>query len=524
MFVKPLALSFGEVQRSPGTTPDAPAREEQLWIAVYQSNLSMQAIEPQAAARRDSRPTVVVEPLGGRLRVIALNDAARSRGVRPGLDLNAAFAFSGALRVLERSHSAEQDLLEACAAVCHRFTPSVSLEPPESLLLEVRASLTLFGGIELLKAALGAALVPVAASFRLSIAPTPLAALWLARGEGGDAASHAALIPRLSRLSLSVTRWSDPVLDLLEGMGIATIGDCLRLPRDGFARRVGVLHLEEIDKALGKRPDLRAGFEAPQHLGFEVELADECTSLPIFTDAVTRMVEHLASELRVRQSQIAKMQLSFLHRRAAPTVYRLELLDSTCDRQRLLELVCDKLERIELPAPATALRLAAGPLESAILNTGHLFKGEGEAAGGGEARARLVERLRGRLGQSAVRGLAPAADHRPERAWLATDAPQALRRQARNDRGMAEWERTFAPGERPLWLAPVPEPLHCVEGQPRLGGPLRVLEGPERIESGWWNGEGIARDYYVALGPEGERLWIFRDRADRRWYLQGRFG
>jgi protein ImuB len=485
--------------------------------------------------------------------------------------LSAAFAFSGALRVLERSPRAERTLLEALAVIGHRFTPGVILEPPDGLLLEVQASLALFGGIDRLRAALCEALDARAPGFRVAVAPTPLAALWLSRS-GSEESNDETLVSRLGPLPLAVTRWPATVLGLLEGVGVTTIGDCLRLPRDGFARRAGKAYLEALDKSLGKHADPRAAFETSKHLDFEIELADETTSLPIFVDAVTRMTEELARELKIRQAQVGKLKLVFEHRRIEPTVHRLELLESTGHRLRLLELLCDKLERTELPAPAAALRLSAGPLEPAIAEDGRLFKGEASAESG--ARARLVERLRGRLGEAAVHGLAPAADHRPERAWTATEVPGVLLRRnqrrlpsgcrasGRDATSTASDERTppdartardsstpdarttpdsstspdartarvpmrGVPGEwveRPLWLLPLPEPLRCVAGRPQLDGGLRMIDGPERIESGWWDGNDVGRDYFVAVGHGGERLWVFRDRADCRWYLHGRFG
>jgi len=560
MSSKPLALTFGEAQGTPAAADGRP-RIEQLWIGVHWPALALQAVETlgddadtrlvteagrsglDAIVRagrlhEDRRPTVVVEPSAGRLRVIAMNDAARRRGIRRGLDLGAAFAFSGALRVLERSHRAERSLLEGLAMIGQRFTPSVSLEPPDGLLLEVQASLALFGGIDRLRNVLCEALAALAPGFRVAVAPTPLAALWLSRADGADAAGDESLASRLGRLPLTVTRWPASVLDLLDGIGVTTIAGCLRLPRDGFARRVGNAYLEALDKSLGKRADPRAPFDPPKHLDFEMELVDESTSLAVFVDAVTRMTEQLARELAIRQAQVGRLVLVFEHRRAEPTVHRLELLEHTGNGLRLLELLCDKLERIELQAPATALRLTAGPLEPATAVNRRLFKGEGGTEGG--ARARLVERLRGRLGQSAVHGLGCAADHRPERAWVATEVPGVLlrrggpraRSEARQD-GTGEMghasdmpPRTSAvvAAERPLWLSPVPEPLRCVSGRPHLDGRLRVVEGPERIESGWWDGDDVGRDYFIAVGTRGERLWIFRDRADGRWYLHGRFG
>src|SRR5690606_26500695 len=354
----------------------------------------------------------------------------------------------------------------------------------------------------------------------------PLAALWLSRARREESAGET-LAARLGPLPLGVTRWPDTALDLLEGIGVTTIGECLRLPRDGFARRAGHAYLAALDKALGKLADPRVPFEPSKHLDFEIELADESTSLAVFVDAVTRMAEQLARELTIRHAQVGKLVLVFEHRRAEPTVHRLELLEHTGNGLRLLELLCDKLERIELPAPATALRLRAGPLEPAVAEAGRLFKGDGSTEGG--ARARLVERLRGRLGESAVHGLAPAADHRPERASTATEVPGVLLRRSGAERrraararesgaggtgtsgadvrgtGASDAAASGAPGsarvgdtsgtlrepsgERPLWLSPAPEPLRCVAGKPYLAGTLRMIDGPERIESGWWDGQ-----------------------------------
>jgi protein ImuB len=54
---------------------------------------------------------------------------------------------------------------------------------------------------------------------------------------------------------------------------------------------------------------------------------------------------------------------------------------------------------------------------------------------------------------------------------------------------------------------------------------LCLLSGPERIETGWWDGGDVARDYYQARTSQGELLWIFQDRRNRDgWYLHGIFG
>jgi protein ImuB len=48
---------------------------------------------------------------------------------------------------------------------------------------------------------------------------------------------------------------------------------------------------------------------------------------------------------------------------------------------------------------------------------------------------------------------------------------------------------------------------------------------PERIETGWWDGGDMKRDYYKAFDIHGVQLWIFRERsAPHRWFLHGVFG
>jgi protein ImuB len=50
---------------------------------------------------------------------------------------------------------------------------------------------------------------------------------------------------------------------------------------------------------------------------------------------------------------------------------------------------------------------------------------------------------------------------------------------------------------------------------------VRLLRGPERIESGWWDRCDAARDYYIARREDGAWLWVYRDLVTHAWYLQG---
>jgi protein ImuB len=78
---------------------------------------------------------------------------------------------------------------------------------------------------------------------------------------------------------------------------------------------------------------------------------------------------------------------------------------------------------------------------------------------------------------------------------------------------------------RPLWILSEPRPLATEKGLPLYQGALTLLDGPERLETGWWDGAGIARDYFVGVNPAGMHLWVFRTRnRESGWYLHGMFG
>jgi protein ImuB len=133
------------------------------------------------------------------------------------------------------------------------------------------------------------------------------------------------------------------------------------------------------------------------------------------------------------------------------------------------------------------------------------------------------------LGEEAVYGVASIPEHRPEAAWRRVHelSLTAARRMGEKmtDHGAAEGM------PRPVWLLDAPLAISLPdmqEGHQNQSG-LVLEHGPERIESGWWDGRGVARDYYVARQPRGAshphgaKLWVFQERQSKRWYLHGVF-
>jgi protein ImuB len=84
---------------------------------------------------------------------------------------------------------------------------------------------------------------------------------------------------------------------------------------------------------------------------------------------------------------------------------------------------------------------------------------------------------------------------------------------------------------QPLGLLPAPQLLDArcdadgrIQRLRYAGQDLQLVSGPERIESGWWDGADIGRDYYIARASDGAQWWVYREcAAPRRWFVHGCF-
>ena len=442
-------------------------------------------------------------------RVLAANTAAREQGVESGLKLNAAQALSPNLLLRDRAPGQEDSMLRRLAAWALQFTSLVSLRPPNGLLLEIGASLRLLGGLDTLTRSVETGIKALGHQARLGIAPTPGAAWLLARAGITNPVLELRHLPdRLAVLPVDLLDLTDKQKTALNGLGVRTLGECLQLPRKGLARRLGRDLPENLDRALGRDNDPRTPFLPPPRFRSGLELPAEAHDTDALLFAAHRLFLELAGLLRGLDGGIQRLRLALRHPRHPTTQVELGLLAPSRDADHLMRLLRERLERVELPEPVRHIELRAGRIERFSPAPADLLDESLQHLE--EHWDLLVERIVARLGEDAVTGLGCVPEHRPERAW-ALVKPGSGTAQAGNI-------------NRPLWLLPTPLELRQKHSQPVWRGPLVLHQGPERIETGWWDGNDVCRDYYVAQNPGGERLWIFQERRRRLWYLHGLFG
>jgi protein ImuB len=397
------------------------------------------------------------------------------------------------------------------------FTSFVSIEPPNALLLEIKGSVKLFGSLQRLHADIDACWRQLALPVRSATAPSTLAALWLARAGDALQIEDVEMLPgHLAKVPIACTAWGGELLQILRAMGVTRLGELMRLPRTGLARRLNPGVVQELDIALARQPAPRRAFVPRERFRERCDFETEIEHVAYLEKALEPLMERCAQFLLKRQAGVQSLQLRLMHREAPATRVRLGLASITSEQRRLTDVLRQKLSRLELKAPVRGMELISGSLRGLSASSLDAFAGL-TRAGSRDSAPQLVERLRARLGEEAVYGVCLIAEHRPEAAWRRvhelrlTGAPQVA--EGMIDQGMP----------RPVWLLNEPLPLT----KPQL------LQGPERIESGWWDGKGVARDYYVARPqgegqdgpsqPQGIRLWVFQERQSKRWYVHGVF-
>lgn len=437
------------------------------------------------------QPFALVAGSAQQRRLVAVNQPARNAGLHPGQRLAEAEAVCRNLLTAEHDPRRLASDLALVAAWAYGYSSEVALAPPRAIVLEVGKSFHLFGAWPDLAARLRAELAALGFRQRIALAPNPCAARVLAGVQDAACVTTAdALRCALASIPVARAGLPDDAAAALPGMGLRNLGQLLALPRAALQRRCGEALVVALDRLLGQRPHAFTPWRPADRFEGHVELAFEITNHATLLFPLKRLLGDLAAYVAARDGGVQRFVVRFGHEHAAPTDITFGLVSPQREAAALLDVVKLRLERTTLAKPVVALDVIAESLPPFVPAGRDLFDARPAHAVPWD---QLRERLRARLGDDAVHGLAVDPDPRPERASLpdgkiADDAAPAL-------------------PPRPTWLLARPIPLR--------GPAPRVIAGPERLETGWWDGGDIRRDYYVLELANGQRAWGFTAPGER---------
>jgi protein ImuB len=498
-----------------------------LWVALHLPLLSLESFAATLSPEQAAQPLALMDVH----RIVSAHTSAQALGVQPGMKRATALSLAPQLLLGQADARRDLDALTSVAHAALAFTPAVSLSLPCGVLLEVQASLRYFGGLASLLHKLRDTLAPLGHDIQCVSAPTAHGAMLLSQlHDGLHCADRPALRRVLEAAPVGLLAAGQAHAETLLGMGLRSLGDLRQLPRPGLARRFGEALLDEMDCAFGDRPDPREPLTLPPVFHSQLELFARADTTEQLLYGAQVLLARLVAWLSAQHAFVRSFSLRMQHEprwrhsdTPSATVLDIALAEPSRDASHMLVLLRERLGTLQLPAPTLELALQSSDISRRPPPNAELFPtAQSEHAG----LTRLIERLQARLGREQVQRLVPVADHRPERATVVQAAEPLLWREQKAPAPLCAGTIT-----RPLWLLPQPQALQERQSRPLLDGKLlQLLAGPERIETGWWDGALAERDYFIGQTPDGALVWLYRarlpspaDGAGAEWFLQGRF-
>lgn len=465
------------------------------WMFVH---LPRFALEVRTRMLPEESPFALVET--GCSEILLVNAKAEQTGIRPGMSTSSACTLCPDLQLIPRRQDLEEQGLLDLAQLLLGYAAQISLRPPQGLLLEIASMLRLFGGLESYWQQVRNAVRQQGFEARTAVAHTPLAAQLLAQ-EGMDRPSlePEVLLRCLRQLPIEQSLLPDTSIERLLRMGIRSLGQLLALPPAEVGRRFGKEVPRFLERLLGTTPDPQDFYRPPERFYRRLDFLEEIETISGLLFPLQRLLRELETFLQLRQQVTPQLLIDIGHRHRENLRLDIRSVQPEYRADEWLLLCRLRLERVQLYAGALSLSLGVDLLLPMQPDSDDLFRQQQLQH---LSRQQLLSRLQARLGSQQVQGLAVHADHRPELADRRTDPGTAT-------------SRLLARQSRPLWLIP--------EHLPVASPLLKLLQGPERIQSGWWDTEPACRDYYIARTQDGSLCWVYRT-PEERWFIQGWFG
>lgn len=474
-----------------------------LWLCAHLPQMGLEMYEGSPASRQAS---VVVDER----KIHLMNGIAQEAGIALGSSLATASSLAPDLVCYKRDEEAEKEYLEKIVPVAYRFTPRVSVSLPYDLMLEISGSLKLFGGVGRILRLLKHALRRIGHESFIGIAHTPSAARVLAHAktstplpEYPDAETvRNSTLDRLRETSLKYAELAPSDIERLSNMGLRSFGELLNVPRNELGQRFEKSLLEYLARLAGSAFDPQKYTAPAEPFRSEIHLLDPVKDRQSLDVHMEQLSLKLVRWLQTRQLGVMEVLWTFSPFDDEGISVPVRFSHPRTRVSQILEYSELALESFDLPREVISICLEAIRVDS-LLNTGATQR---DLLGTHEVKpvlpGDLLDRLTARLGISSWQLLRNLDDHRPECAWSPS-----------NDREYGQdTPPFFTPGHRPLWLFEPPLPVRRKH--------FELLKGPERLQSGWWEGH-FSRDYFVARHESGSLCWLFSN--EEGWFQHGYF-
>ena len=461
-------------------------------------------------------------------------------GVRKHMPAAQASALSVELLLQQADLAGDAQALERLALWAYRrYSPSVCVDPPDGLVLEVEGGAHRFGGEQGLIADLLARLQAFGVTGAAALADTWGAASALARfaaRPGQGLVTHG--FADLADLPVAALRLAPETVAALSRVGLETIGDLAGRPAAPLALRYGQDLIRRLDQAYGRLAEPIVAVVPPTAHMREARFPEPISAPETLSRHMTRLVEALCGDLEQHGLGVRRLRLSGLRLDSRVETVEIGLAQATRTPARLIRLLGEKIAQIDPGFGLEALRLSATRVEPLDWRPpGSDLTATGPQPPDGQGLAPLVDALENRLGSGRVYRVEPLVSDMPERCETRVAPLQPV--------GDLDWRAVWREDwPRPARLLHPPEPIETLAALPDyppaaftwrgVRRRVRAADGPERLYGEWWRRSAerdSVRDYFQLEDETGTRFWVFRlgdgerpQTGPQNWFLHGLFG
>lgn len=413
------------------------------------------------------------------------------------------------------------------------FSPRVHYRAPGLVFMDIGSTAKLFGGEDqLMKEA-----VQVSREFfadtTAAVSDTPWGAQALASENPGAISQPTKELSDLSAAPLSrlhqlegLIAWRksaevEHIIDFFHMLGIHRLGEIRNFQVDSFRERwkdTGTLiwkRLHGLDKQVISPLLPTEALEDYVHLDFPVSL------LPFLLCCLERSLKRLMARLQGR-GEYAKKVVVQLFCDFSDKVHLVELQPASPGRnlELFMKLLENKLAEVNLDNPIKQIEIEVVPVPEKVQQLSFF-----------EPRVSDQEKLSELVSvfhqASLTTGfLRPRDEILPEEAWSVTPEfedyepiEDAVEVDGKSFQIRPAYSFSLSQAPRPSRLLKKPKLIYSRE----LDRYQFLSHQPiERLEDSWWE-SSRGRDYYFALSPRGQFVWLFYDRIETQYYLHGYF-
>lgn len=449
------------------------------------------------------------------------NELSCAKGIHTGMVLSDAKVLAPGLEV-QFANADPETLLHRIALRCIRYSPEVSVDPPDGLLLNITGCAHLWGGEEPYYKEIVDRFLAGGYQVRAAIADTAGAAWAAARF-----VQRPLIVPigkhaeALRDLPATALRLPPTTLARLRKLGLSKVRNILDQPRTSLTPRFGKELLQRLDQAFGQREEFLTSVVAPVPYRERLPCLDPVATAGGIEYALTLLLELLCLRLQ-REGKGVRTALFQCYRVDGKIMgLTIGTTKATWNVTHLFRLFAEKIPQIEPGLGIELFTLEAPKIDDAAAEQEALWGGAGTMD-----LPQLLDRIANKVGGNAVARFFPAQHHWPERSFVRVPVGEP------GEAG--EWPADA----RPIHLLDPPEPIIVtapIPDYPPMSFRYRnrvykvvAANGPTRIENEWWIDNARPRDYYTVEDEDGARYWIFRaghygEETPAQWFLHGLF-